>query len=54
VANAIAPEAMALGMNLANRLLLPRSTDATGDQARSGWQSRSAWAASLLLRRESS
>jgi NAD(P)-dependent dehydrogenase (short-subunit alcohol dehydrogenase family) len=50
IANAIAPEAVALGMNLANRLLLPPPTDASGDQARSGWQSQSEWAPSLLTR----
>jgi NAD(P)-dependent dehydrogenase (short-subunit alcohol dehydrogenase family) len=49
LANALAPEAMAIAMSTANRLL-PAATDETGDDARSGWQSRSSWAPSLLTR----
>jgi hypothetical protein len=49
IANAIVPEAVALGMGLANQLLLPGATDhESGDQARSGWQSLSRWAPSTL------
>jgi NAD(P)-dependent dehydrogenase (short-subunit alcohol dehydrogenase family) len=48
VMNAIAPEAMALCMRLADTLLLPQPTDAAGDHARSGWQSLSRWAPSTL------
>jgi len=49
VANAIAPSAVALAMQVANRLL-PGPTDAAGDEARSGWQSPSRWAPSWLTR----
>jgi len=48
VANAVMPEAIALIMTLANRLILPGPTDETGDRARSGWQSLSNWAPSKL------
>jgi NAD(P)-dependent dehydrogenase (short-subunit alcohol dehydrogenase family) len=47
VANAVAPEAVALGMSLANRLL-PAPIDDTGNYSRSGWQSLSNWAPSKL------
>jgi NAD(P)-dependent dehydrogenase (short-subunit alcohol dehydrogenase family) len=46
--NAMMPEAVALGMSLANRLILPAPTDESGDRARSGWQSLSDWAPSKL------
>jgi len=49
VANAIAPSAVALAMQVANRLL-PGPADAAGDEARSGWQSPSRWAPSWLTR----
>jgi short-subunit dehydrogenase len=49
VANAMVPEAVALGMSLANQLVLPGpSDDASGNQLRSGWQSLSKWAPSKL------
>jgi NAD(P)-dependent dehydrogenase (short-subunit alcohol dehydrogenase family) len=47
IANAVWPEAVALGMNLVNHLL-PAPTNEAGDQARSGWQSLSDWAPSKL------
>ena len=48
IANAVVPEAVALGMmDIANRLL-PAPTDEAGDRARSGWQSQSEWAPSKL------
>jgi len=47
IANAVLPEAVALGMSIANQLL-PRPTNESGDQARSGWQSLSDWAPSKL------
>jgi short-subunit dehydrogenase len=47
IANAVFPEAIALGMSLANHLL-PGPTNESGDQARSGWQSLSDWAPSKL------
>src|SRR5262245_23762263 len=49
VANAVAPNAVALAMDFANRVL-PGSTDESGDQSRSGWQSQSRWAPSRLTR----
>jgi NAD(P)-dependent dehydrogenase (short-subunit alcohol dehydrogenase family) len=49
VANAIFPAAVALGMRMADALLPPPS-DASGDRARSGWQSLSSWAPSRLTR----
>ena len=49
IANAVAPESVALAMNVANRLL-PRPADESGDQARSGWQSLSSWAPSRLTK----
>jgi NAD(P)-dependent dehydrogenase (short-subunit alcohol dehydrogenase family) len=47
IANAVLPDAVALGMNLVNHLL-PAPTNEAGDQARSGWQSLSDWAPSKL------
>jgi NAD(P)-dependent dehydrogenase (short-subunit alcohol dehydrogenase family) len=47
IANAVLPEAVALGMSIANHLL-PGPTSEAGDQARSGWQSLSEWAPSKL------
>src|SRR5919198_5277025 len=47
IANAVVPEAVALGMSIANQLL-PGPTSEAGDQARSGWQSLSEWAPSKL------
>jgi NAD(P)-dependent dehydrogenase (short-subunit alcohol dehydrogenase family) len=49
VANAVMPESVALAMDWANRLL-PAATDESGDRARTGWQSGSAWAPSRLTR----
>lgn len=50
IANAVVPEAVALGMSLANRLL-PRPADgSSGDERHSGWQSQSRWAPSTLTR----
>ena len=49
IANAVLPEAVALGMNLANRILLPGPVDdRSGDERHSGWQSLSNWAPSKL------
>lgn len=48
VANAVLPQSVAFGMDLANRMLLPQPTDEGGDRARSGWQSLSDWAPSKL------
>lgn len=50
VANAIAPEAVAFAMNLANSLLLPGPAAEAGVERHSGWQSDSAWAPSRLTR----
>jgi len=49
VANAMMPEAIAVAMKLANRVL-PGATDESGDRSHSGWQSQSAWAPSVLTR----
>jgi NAD(P)-dependent dehydrogenase (short-subunit alcohol dehydrogenase family) len=49
VANAVVPEAVALAMDWANRLL-PAATDESGDRPRTGWQSGSNWAPSRLTR----
>jgi short-subunit dehydrogenase len=49
VANAVMPEAVALAMSVANRLL-PGATDESGDAPHSGWQSQSEWAPSTLTR----
>jgi NAD(P)-dependent dehydrogenase (short-subunit alcohol dehydrogenase family) len=48
IANAVLPQGVALGMDLANRMLLPQPTDEAGDRAHSGWQSLSDWAPSKL------
>jgi NAD(P)-dependent dehydrogenase (short-subunit alcohol dehydrogenase family) len=48
IANAVMPESVALAMDLANRVLLPPPTGASGDKARSGWQSLSDRAPSKL------
>jgi short-subunit dehydrogenase len=49
IANAIAPEAVATMMALANRMVLPAPTgDDSGDQRHSGWQSMSQAAPSKL------
>jgi len=40
-------ESVALVLSTANRVL-PGPVDASGDHARSGWQSRSTWAPSWL------
>jgi len=49
VAQAVAPEALAYGLHLANRLL-PPPTGVSGDRSHSGWQSLSRWAPSPLTR----
>jgi NAD(P)-dependent dehydrogenase (short-subunit alcohol dehydrogenase family) len=49
LASAVVPRAVALGMQLANRLL-PPPTNTSGDVARRGWQSVSPWAPSKLTR----
>jgi NAD(P)-dependent dehydrogenase (short-subunit alcohol dehydrogenase family) len=49
VANAVVPSAVALAMNVANRLLPPPGSE-SGNEARSGWQSLSRWAPSRLTR----
>ena len=46
IANAVMPEAVALGMSLADRLLPGPAED--GDTRHSGWQSLSNWAPSKL------
>ncbi len=48
IANAVAPEAVALGMDVANRLLPQATAERSGNQRRSGWQSSSRWAPSKL------
>lgn len=48
IANAVAPEAVALAMDVANRLVLPAPAEGQDDRARSGWQSLSEWAPSRL------
>ncbi len=50
MANAIAPEAVALAMNLANAVVLPGPSDDGGVERHSGWQSPSRWAPSRLTR----
>jgi len=50
IANAVTPEAVALAMNVANRLVLPRPADDGGIDRHSGWQSPSKWAPSRLTR----
>jgi NAD(P)-dependent dehydrogenase (short-subunit alcohol dehydrogenase family) len=49
IANAVVPEAVALAMALANRLL-PGATDERGDEGRSGWQSMSSHVPQTLTR----
>jgi NAD(P)-dependent dehydrogenase (short-subunit alcohol dehydrogenase family) len=49
VANAVAPNSVALAMSVANQLLPPPSQTA-GSVAHSGWQSLSEWAPSRLTR----
>ena len=49
MANALCPSVVALGMKITNGLL-PKPIDASGDRARSGWQSLSEWAPSRLTR----
>jgi NAD(P)-dependent dehydrogenase (short-subunit alcohol dehydrogenase family) len=48
-ANGVVPNTVARVMGLANRLL-PSRSDAEGDRGRSGWQSASRWAPSVLTR----
>jgi NAD(P)-dependent dehydrogenase (short-subunit alcohol dehydrogenase family) len=50
IADAVLPSAFAMGMSIFNRLLPGPTRDMDGDQARSGWQSPSRWAPSLLTR----
>ncbi len=49
VANAVLPDAVALAMTMANRLL-PSPSDGAGAEQHSGWQSLSNWAPSALTR----
>ena len=49
VAEAVCPSVVAWGMEMTNRAL-PKPGDASGDRARSGWQSLSPWAPSRLTR----
>ncbi len=46
--NGVVPEAVALGMSMANRLLPAPADRESGDARRSGWQSLSDWAPSKL------
>ena len=46
--NGVLPEAVATMMALANRIVLPQATDASGDHRHSGWQSLSDGAPSKL------
>jgi len=48
IANAVMPDAVALGMNLANRMLPGPIDHRSGDERHSGWQSLSNWAPSKL------
>jgi NAD(P)-dependent dehydrogenase (short-subunit alcohol dehydrogenase family) len=50
VAHALAPESVALLMELANRWVLPPPLEEGGHRAHSGWQSPSTWAPSRLTR----
>lgn len=50
VANAVVPELVALAMSTANTVVLPAPDEEAGTEARSGWQSLSAWAPSRLTR----
>jgi NAD(P)-dependent dehydrogenase (short-subunit alcohol dehydrogenase family) len=49
IANAVMPNTVARAMELVNRAL-PAPTDASGDEAHTGWQSTSRWAPSVLTR----
>ena len=48
IANAMMPQSVALGMDIANRMLLPQPTGEAGNRSRSGWQSLSDRAPSKL------
>jgi len=48
IANAVMPRSVALGMDIANRMLLPQPTGEAGNRSRSGWQSLSDRAPSKL------
>ena len=50
IANAVVPEAVAIGMSVANRVLPGPTDDRSGDERHSGWQSDSRWAPSFLTR----
>ena len=50
LAHAVAPNTLAYGMDIANGWVLPAATGDDGDRARSGWQSFSAWAPSVITR----
>jgi Short-chain dehydrogenases of various substrate specificities len=50
VANAVAPELVAVLMAAANTFVLPAHIDGGGNEAHSGWQSLSDWAPSKLTR----
>jgi short-subunit dehydrogenase len=49
LATAVMPNTVGWAMDLTNRAL-PAPTDASGDEAHSGWQSSSQWAPSVLTR----
>jgi short-subunit dehydrogenase len=48
LANAAAPEIVALAMSGANAMILPAPSEEAGDERHSGWQSLSNWAPSRL------
>ncbi|HUR32994.1 MAG TPA: SDR family oxidoreductase [Vicinamibacterales bacterium] len=50
IANALAPELVALAMSTINATLLPPPQDDRGAEGHSGWQSASRWAPSTLTR----
>jgi NAD(P)-dependent dehydrogenase (short-subunit alcohol dehydrogenase family) len=50
IANAVAPELVALAMNAANQFVLPEPAASAGAEAHSGWQSLSDWAPSRLTK----
>jgi NAD(P)-dependent dehydrogenase (short-subunit alcohol dehydrogenase family) len=50
IANAVAPEVVALVMNVMNQMVLPPAADDGGTESHSGWQSLSDWAPSRLTR----
>jgi NAD(P)-dependent dehydrogenase (short-subunit alcohol dehydrogenase family) len=50
IARAVAPEAVAMAMSLANQFILPGPSDEGGTKAYSGWQSMSDRTASPLIR----